>query len=248
MSPQRNEAPGGARDCCPFHPSQAWNWRSIKQFFSNWGRWNHCFCVPIITLFPEAEAPTRGPGVQGTDNTSQPGQLGWPASHGPDLWPVHVCTLLSPTKQVSSPRQSLELRGGGDISQLTLWVSWRATPLDCGRDTFSSPLNVCQLLIPSWPKVTNCPQIKASCGSKGSYLGHIPGVLGQHCGQFPAWIGLSLHQFGLLSLAPGGPAQSLLTSLCLLNTMHCGNPLSMLHQQPKCQNLAHRVTNCLSHS
>lgn len=120
VSPQRNEAPGDARDWGPSRPSQveAWNWRSIKQFFSNWGRWNHCFWVPIITLFPEAEVPTRGPGVQGTDNTTQPGQLGWPASQGPDLWPVHVCTLLSPTKQVSSPRQSLGV--GGRRGHLTV--------------------------------------------------------------------------------------------------------------------------------
>lgn len=153
-----------------------------------------------------------------------------------------------PPNKSPAPDRVWGLGGGGDISQLTLWVSWRATPLNCGRDTCSSPLNICQLLISSRPKVTNCPQIKASCESKGSYLGHIPGVLGQHCGQFAALIGLSLHQFGLLSLAPGGPAQSLLSSLCLLNAMHCGNPHSMLHQQPKRQNLAHRVTNCLSHS
>lgn len=78
VSPQRNEAPGGARDWGPSRPSQveAWNWRSIKQFFSNWGRWNHCFWVPIITLFPEGEVPTRGPGVRGTDNTTDPWTAG----------------------------------------------------------------------------------------------------------------------------------------------------------------------------
>lgn len=109
VSPQRNEAPGGARDSGPSWLSQveAWSWRSKKQFFSNRGRWNHCFWVPIITLFPEAEAPTRGPGVRGTDNTTEPGWLSWPASQGPKLWPVHVCTLLSPTKQIPSPGQSL---------------------------------------------------------------------------------------------------------------------------------------------
>lgn len=79
----------------------------------------------------------------------------------------------------------------------------------------------------------NYPQINASCESKGSYLGHIPAVVGQQFGYFSAQVCPFLHQFGLLFLAPGGPAQPLLCRLCLLNTMRCGNPRSMLHRQQK---------------
>lgn len=126
--------------------------------------------------------------------------------------------LLSPTKQISSPSQSL---GGWDRGHLTVSslgaLESYATLL--WQEHISLYSEICQLLILSRPNVTNRPQINASCESKGSYLEHIPGVVGQQFGHFPAQVCHFLHQFGLLFLAPGGPALSLLCRLCLLNTM-----------------------------